>query len=346
MLTVNPLAAPLAIVTSTLPGAQVNETYQVALSAIGGTPPYQWCGPSGTCQALPSTVTPLNGVLPPGLVFSPDGVLSGVPESNGTVAFQVAVIDSASPPNAVVSIELPLHVTASGAVSISTSDLPPAQLGTPYVGQLAAAGGQAPVSWTLVDARRLPSALGDPGADLQTEMPSGLTLEPATGQIIGTPLASGDFVLLLQVTDSSSPAEVATDNVLLQVLPANGLQILNSSLPTATIGTAYNALLDTNAVNATVTFVSVDTAGQNTPAARATLPPGIALSASGALSGVPTAVGDFSFLIEATDSEGRIAIQSFFVSVAQRPSGCSSGAGELGWLAMFGLSALWRRRRS
>lgn len=347
-LVVTSATAPLAIVTAALPGAQVNSSYQLALTAVGGTPPYTWCGPGESCASLPPGTPSLSGVLPPGLLFSSDGVLAGVPGADGTFAFEVAVTDSATPPTTVVSANLPIHITASGSVSIVSSGLPVGQLGAVYRGNLGSAGGTPPVTWALLDCQRLPSTPGGSGSDLLTSMPAGLTLELGTGQIVGTPLVSGRFVLLLEVTDSSSPMEVATDNVLLQILPSDGLRILNTSLPNAAVSVPYSISFDTNVVDpmAAISFVPIDTAGHDTPAARATLPPGLTLSPTGQLTGSPTFAGSFTFLIEASASDNRSAIQAFNLIVGQKPSGgCSAGAGETGWIAMLGVLALWRARR-
>lgn len=58
------------------------------------------------------------------------------------------------------------------------------------------------------------------------------------------------------------------------------------------------------AVDVQVPFSGGDGAVTFAPAADAVLPPGLSLSASGELTGVPTQTGDFSFNAEATDSKG------------------------------------------
>ena len=274
-------------------------------------------------------------------------MLSGVPGADGTFALQVAVTDSAAIPATVVSVNLPVHVTAAGSVSVATSSLPVATVGLPYKGQLASAGGTPPVTWTLLDVQRLPGAPGDPGADLQATLPSGLTLEVATGQIFGTPLMSGSFVLLLQVTDSSVPAVSATDNVLLQVAAGDGLRILNSFLPDGTVGAPYAVTFGTSAIDTkSVVFSPVDTAGHDSPAARASVPPGLTLTPGGQLGGTPTLAGSFTFMVEAVDDQNRIAIQAFNVVVAQKHAGCMTAPGATGWLLIgLGVMGLWRRRR-
>ena len=90
-----------------------------------------------------------------------------------------------------------------------------------------------------------------------------------------------------------------------------------------------------------VVFVPVDSSGHNSPAARGSLPPGITLSQSGLLSGVPTIAGAFPFLVQATDGQGRIVIQALQVTVVQPTGsgGCATSSGQLGvWgLVLLGL---------
>ena len=62
-------------------------------------------------------------------------------------------------------------------------------MGIPYDQTLTATGGITPYTW----------------ADEFSELPSWATLNPSTGEITGTPDASGTTDFVAQVTDSSSP---------------------------------------------------------------------------------------------------------------------------------------------
>jgi hypothetical protein len=77
-------AAPLAIGTTTLPGAVLNAFYTTTLAAAGGAPPYYW--------------TLVDGSLPSGLSLDgTTGTLSGTPAAAGTFNFSVQVADSGDP---------------------------------------------------------------------------------------------------------------------------------------------------------------------------------------------------------------------------------------------------------
>ena len=72
--------------------------------------------------------------------------------------------------------------------------LPNGTVNAAYSATLAANGGTPPYTWSIVSG----------------SLPSGLTLNPSTGAITGTPTASGKLQLHRQVTDSGNPAQSAT----------------------------------------------------------------------------------------------------------------------------------------
>ena len=91
-------APPLAVVDDTLPALDAGVAIHISLHARGGVPPYKWSVAAGD--------------LPEGLSLTRDGVLTGRPAKPGTVAFTVALEDSASPAKR-VSKELKTPIAAS-----------------------------------------------------------------------------------------------------------------------------------------------------------------------------------------------------------------------------------------
>jgi Putative Ig domain len=83
---------------------------------------------------------------------------------------------------------------ASSPLTITTTSLPSGTENLGYSTTLAASGGQAPYTWSITSG----------------SLPNGLTLTPSSGLIAGTPKASGTFSVTVQVTDSSSPAQTAS----------------------------------------------------------------------------------------------------------------------------------------
>jgi len=72
----------LLITTSDLPTGVIGTSYSQNLSASGGMAPYYWSISSGN--------------LPPGLSLSSDGIISGIPTTEGKYSFTVKVTDSSS----------------------------------------------------------------------------------------------------------------------------------------------------------------------------------------------------------------------------------------------------------
>ena len=86
-------------------------------------------------------------------------------------------------------------VTVQAApLSITTASLPNGTVGAAYSATLAATGGTGPYSWSIVSG----------------SLPSGLTLNLATGVISGTPTAAATSNFTVQVTDSASPAATSS----------------------------------------------------------------------------------------------------------------------------------------
>lgn len=161
--------SPVAITTSSLPGATVSQFYDSVLTAQGGTPPYQWSVSAGA--------------LPPGLSLAPStGELTGIPSHSGSSSFTVGVKDS-SGQSAIAGLNLEI---SDPPLQLSTASLPGATVDEPYSFQLEAAGGIAPYVWTVA-AGALPTGVG----------------LASSGDLSGTPITAGSFPLTLQVTDSS-----------------------------------------------------------------------------------------------------------------------------------------------
>ncbi len=90
-----------------------------------------------------------------------------------------------------------LNVNVDNTLEITTASLPDAELGAAYSQTLAAQGGVAPYTWSI--------SLG--------LLPDGLSLNPSTGEISGTPTAAGTEVFTVEVTDGLSN----TDEVVLSI---------------------------------------------------------------------------------------------------------------------------------
>ena len=176
--------APTLSITSAgaLSPATLNAAYSTRINTTGGVQPFRWSISSGT--------------LPPGLSLDPvSGVISGTPTQVNTFNFTPTVRDSTLPNNQIVSTPNPLSITVSAPppLVITTPSLPDGQTLAPYSAAVAVTGGVAPYTWSIITG----------------QLPSGLTLNPSTGQISGTPVLVTTSQFTIQVTDSETvPAQV------------------------------------------------------------------------------------------------------------------------------------------
>ncbi len=129
--------------------------------------------------------------------------------------------------------------------------------------------------------------------------PPGLTVNPATGVIQGTPTQFGTFTFGLQVTDSNSPKETATGTTTLTI--QSSLAITTAALSKGAVGAKYSQTLA--ATGGVPPYAWSVTGG--------TLPVGIQLAPStGILSGTPTQEQAASITLQVVDSEGTPATTS------------------------------------
>ena len=206
-----------------------------------------------------------------------NGVLAGTPTFVGQFLFTIRVTDSTT-----AFAERSFTITVNPGITITTpSPLPNGAFGLVYFQAMAASGGVAPYVWTIAS-----------GA-----LPPGIT--PATnGTLSGTPTSGGVYNFVARVADSVNTT--ATQSYVLTV--NSSVTITTSSpLPEASVGTSY--------------FLTFGASGGTGPYTWAvfsgSLPPGLALAATGSLTGVPAVAGTFNFVLRLTDA-AQVSTQSSF----------------------------------
>lgn len=162
------------------------------------------------------------------------------------------------------------------ALEITTTCLPNGGVGTPYDVTVEAIGGNGSYTWTISD-----------GA-----LPDGLTLDSISGAISETPITAGEYTFTVQVTDSSDPAESATQVFSISIAAEGELIITTTCLLDGEVGIPYNA--------------TVEAIGGTEPYAwsySGAWPDGLTLDpVTGAISGNPTTAGDYDFTVQVEDS--------------------------------------------
>ena len=240
-----------------------------------------------------------SGSLPAGLSLGAGGLLSGTPTAAGSYSFAVTVTDGlgfTGTQNYSVTVTAPTLVLAPASLPAATAE-------ATYSQSFTTTGGTAPYAYAV-----------NSGA-----LPAGLSLNAATGALSGTPTAAGSFTFSVQVTDSSSGtgAPFSASHSYTLVVNAPAITLAPASLPTPQAGVAYSQQITASGGNGSYTFAV--TGGS--------LPAGLSLSTSGLLAGTPSAAGNFSFTITATDGLSFTGSQAYTLSVGQpRPIGVNDTA--------------------
>ena len=234
--------------------------------------------------------------LPTGLAISGSSAnsvtVSGTPTSAGSFALAVSATDASTGSGPFSTSE-----TFTLVVSAPTLALTPAtgnftaNYAAAYSQAITATGGVGPYTYSLTG-----------------NLPAGVTLNPSTGLLSGSPTASGNFSFAVTATDTGStgagaPFTVQGNYSLTVVAPL--VTVTPTSLPVATAGAAYSATL--TAAGGVGPYGFALSSGA--------LPTGLALSPGGIVSGTPTAAGAFAFTVNVTDANGQIGTASLTLNV-------------------------------
>jgi hypothetical protein len=242
------------------------------------------------------------------LSLSSAGVISGTPSGTltGTINFTVTVTDSQTPTAATKSSNLSI-VVSEPPLSVTTTSLAGGSLDTAYSQTLQAIGGTPPYTWSI--------SAGT--------LPAGLSLSnPTAGAITGTPTATGNSNFTVKVTDSAAASATAA----LSITINTALAITTTSLPGASVGTAYSATV--NASGGAQPYSWSVTSGS--------LPSGFSIdSTTGVISGTPTATGTANFTVTVTDSESPVVKANAALRITIASASCPNDNSLSGHYAMM-----------
>jgi sugar lactone lactonase YvrE len=198
-------ASQIIILTQTLPAASIGSGYSATLSQAGANGTVTWSAPN-----LPANGLSLNPAT---------GVISGTPTGSATsLAITVTATDSGNfsvnPPilPRAASRSYTLTITATAPPVIANASLPTGYPGGLYSATLVATGGTTTKTWSVTG-----------GA-----LPAGLTLNPSTGVISGTPTGVSSTAVTFTVTDALSRSAnktltltISTINLAFSLQPVN-----------------------------------------------------------------------------------------------------------------------------
>jgi uncharacterized protein (TIGR03437 family) len=248
-----------------LPNGNTCSLYSQALAVSDGPPPpFNWSFDDSP--------------MPPGLNIDPKtGIISGMPTRSGMYGFTIEAFSPSA--NIFATQAFSLNI---GSLCFVASSLPNGVLNSFYRQSLEVTGGTAPLTYSVN------------GGNL----PTGITIDPNSGLLSGTPTVAGPFNFTIQVKDSAG--NVATQSFAVTILAALAFTT-TSPLPSGKAGTNYSLTFAATGGMAPYSF------GTDDP------PAGLTLTPAGVLSGTPGA-GTFTVTVTVADSLNNRLNMDFMVT--------------------------------
>jgi hypothetical protein len=237
----------------------------------------------------PATLRVASGALPDGLFFdSGTNEVVGTPSREGNYTFTLRA-ESAS---AFAEQEYSMTVRNSSRLEIATDSLPSGRHGETYSTMLTANGGTPPYVWSTTSV-----------------VPAGVVLDP-DGRIYGLPEGPASTVLLIGVRDAVGDGDVK--ELPFEILPADAVIIVESKLMRAKVGIEYCS-------NGVVGFEARGGVKPYTWSLVTDAPPGLTLSPSGGICGVPSSEGLFAMEVRVADTTGLFDTARFSLEIDPAP---------------------------
>ncbi|MEO6325226.1 MAG: putative Ig domain-containing protein, partial [Thermoanaerobaculia bacterium] len=217
-----------------------------------------------------------SGVLPTGLSMDGAGSITGTPTANGTYVFTATATDSAvASAGCTGGRTFALKVNSCPTINVSNPVNTNGAAGTAFTETFTQTGGNGTITWSKTGT-----------------LPTGITLNSATGVLSGTTTQTGPFPIVVTATDANGCTGAgATYNLSI------GCPTITVTNPVVTTGTVSSAFSQTFTQSGAV-------GGATFTLNSGTLPSGVTLSAAGLLSGTPTQSGSFPITVLVTDGNG------------------------------------------
>ena len=199
------------------------------------------------------------------------------------------VTDSGTPTALTSSVTLNLTINAAPAIAFTGMVPATATYNMAYTGSAAATGGAGALTYSVFS-----------GA-----LPTGLTLNPASGAITGLPTVTGTFNFVIKAADGFGDSLTQSYSI---VVSYSAVVVTPATLPTGYMGSVYH--------QSTLTATGGSGTGYSFALANGTLlPAGLNLSLGGVITGTPTATGTTNFTVTATDSASNTGNGNFSITV-------------------------------
>ena len=193
----------LTLQPNTVPAVTQGVAYNQTITAVGGNSNYSLAVTSGS---LPAGISLTGG--------AGTWALTGTSNAPGSYNFTISATDIDGNTG---FRPYTLSIGANGLLTINPGSLPNDQIGVAYNQTVTASGGSGGYVYSIGSG----------------SLPTGLSLNPNTGAITGTPSAGGTFNFTVHAVDSNSN----TGNQAYTIhIGTNSLTVLPASLPNGTLG--------------------------------------------------------------------------------------------------------------
>ncbi len=241
---------------ATLPNGTIGAAY----------PATQFVATGGT---LPHTFQVTGGSVPPGMTFTPGGLLSGTP----TQLFGVNLTIRASDANGCFVERIYNLQINCQTITINPATIPSGTTGVAYSQTFTQSGALGAVTFALTGT-----------------LPTGLSFTAGTATLAGTPTQTGSFPITVTATEANNCTGARNYTLVVNNAGCPTITVNPSTLPAGTTGVPYSQ-----------TFTQTGGAGAVTFNLTGTLPTGLSF-AGATLSGTPTQAGSFPITVTATDA--------------------------------------------
>lgn len=226
------------------------------------------------------------GSLPAGLTLNPTtGLISGTPTTQSENSATLTVTDADG-----ATAALAVNISVAGDLALTGSLDARATTTVAYADNLGNTGGTAPFAWSI-----------SVGA-----LPPGITMNTTTGAFSGTPTTPGTYNFTVRVRDANASYAQTAFSIVVAAFPS-----LSGTLVDGSIGWPYSHKGVISGGHAPLVY-TVDSGA---------LPTGLSLNASnGIISGTPSVLGEFEFVLKVTDDAGNADFHGQLIEIFAAPS--------------------------